>query len=400
MTKLSFIIPCYNCEKTLKEAFDSCFTQSLNEQEFEIIMVDDGSSDKTRKLMITLASSHPTIQIKTIFHEKNRGGGAARNTGIRASLGTYIFCLDSDNVLEKETFPKMITCMEQFNLDGVAIHDRRYFSSDTNYFKSSKNIVLDREILLGDLFNETYTLLDNFLYKKTSYNKTKGYPEHHGFDTQCFEVRFLSAGSRVRVCKDSVFYHRQAAAATSYYEREYNSGNFSKNFYLIFEEIISLLTDEAVLMIMKFDIFTKWSTRENLLTEIFTLERKNNLFRKKETSKSIQRDSSEAQSFENIITSILSKNYQGALDQIKTLAATTSSNTQESQPLWYAQIRAEAGLTGTNPNTTVLKKYPPQKGGSVLKKIYRHPFISPIFNIPLFSRIIDIYIKWKTSRST
>ena len=388
MTKLSIIIPCYNCEKTLKEAFDSCFTQNISEQEFEIIMVDDGSSDKTRVLMMTLASSKTNV--KTFFHDKNRGGGAARNTGIKQSSGTFIFCLDSDNILADNTFPKMIAHAEQFNLDGVAIHDRRFFSNNINNFKSSFNTVLDREIKLEDLFNDTRTLLDNFLYTRASYNKTKGYPEHHGFDTQCFEVRYLSSDNKVRVCKDTVFFHRQAASVASYYEREYSSGNFSKNYYLIFEEIIPLLSDEAVLVLLNFEIFTKWSTKENLLGEIFRLEKNSLLFKKT----NVVRKSTEAMAFEKIINSLLSNDYQATIDQIKMF----SNNTTETQTLWYARIRAESGLTGTNSDIVVLKKYPPQKAGSILKKIYRHPLILPIFGIPIFSRIIDFYIKWKTSR--
>jgi len=390
MLKLSIIIPCYNCEKTLKEAFDSCFTQKLNEQEFEIIMVDDGSSDKTRDLMMALASSKTNV--KTFFHDKNRGGGAARNTGIDQSSGTFIFCLDSDNILADDTFPKMILCAEQFNLDGVAIHDRRFFSTNINNFKSSLNTVLDREIKLEDLFNDTRTLLDNFLYTRASYDKTKGYPEHHGFDTQCFEVRYLSVGNKIRVCKDTLFFHRQAASVASYYEREYNSGNFSKNYYLILEEIIPLLSDEAVIVLLNFEIFTKWSTKENLLGEIFLLEKNNILF--KDVNE--MRKSTEAITFEKIINSLLSGNYQATIDQIRIF----SSNTPETQTLWYARIRAESGLSGANPDIMVLKKYPPQKGGSLLKKIYRHPLIQPIFGIPIFSRIIDVYIKWKTSRLT
>jgi len=388
MTKLSIIIPCYNCVETLKEAFDSCFTQNLTLEDFEIIMVDDGSSDTTWALINKLAGTKQNV--KVLFHKKNKGGGAARNTGIRESSGTFIFCLDSDNILEKNTFSRMISFAENFNLDGVAIHDRRFFSSDTTRYKSSMNLVFDRNITLEDLFNETHVLLDNFLYRRTAYNKTKGYPEHHGFDTQCFEVRFLSAGNKVQICPETIFYHRQAAATASYYEREYNSGNFSKNYYLIFEEIAPLLSDEAVLMLMKFDIFTKWSTKENLLTEIFKLARANNLFKEP----SIKRTSIDAVRFEQAIALLLANNF---IEAIASLAELSHSETIKTQPLWYAEVRAKAGMTGTDPEIVLRVAYPLKNGGSRFKKLYRHPLISPIFKLPLFSSIIDKYITWKSS---
>jgi len=73
--KLSFIIPCYNSQKTLEEAVNSVFTQNLTSP-FEIVIVDDGSKDDTRKLIVDLSKKHSKIAY--YFHEKNRGGGAAR----------------------------------------------------------------------------------------------------------------------------------------------------------------------------------------------------------------------------------------------------------------------------------------------------------------------------------
>ena len=88
--KLSIIIPCYNCTSTLEEALSSVYTQNLTTP-FEVIMVNDGSTDSTLVLITELSKKYPYITYYN--HEKNRGGGATRNTGIAKTTGDLIYCL-------------------------------------------------------------------------------------------------------------------------------------------------------------------------------------------------------------------------------------------------------------------------------------------------------------------
>src|SRR5258706_6192924 len=96
MPKLSVIIPCYNCAQTLQETVDSIDTQELDIP-FEIIAVDDGSTDQTSDLLKRIVRGRNEMRI--ITHEQSRRGGAARITGIRAAKGYLIYCLDSYNIL-------------------------------------------------------------------------------------------------------------------------------------------------------------------------------------------------------------------------------------------------------------------------------------------------------------
>ncbi len=262
--QLSIIIPCYNCEKTLREAVASCFVQELDSDDFEILMVDDGSSDDTRTLMEQLATERPNIRL--IFHEINKGGGAARNTGIKEAAGEIIYCLDSDNVFAPKSVQSMLSYLQENKVDGVAFYERRFFFG-TNLKKYNTHINIQKNIVtLIDLFNKSNTLLDNFFFTKTSYLKTAGYPEHHGFDTQSFEMRYLLAGNTVSVCPNSIFYHRQAMQEKSYFERVHASGMFSLNFMLIFEDIFHLFTPEIQKTLIAFPIFKQnKSYEENIL---------------------------------------------------------------------------------------------------------------------------------------
>ena len=87
--KISVILPTYNREHTLRRAIDSVFSQTL--QPFEFIVIDDGSTDETKKL---LKENYPTVQY---LYQGNEGVSSARNKGIQHSCGDWVAFLDSDD---------------------------------------------------------------------------------------------------------------------------------------------------------------------------------------------------------------------------------------------------------------------------------------------------------------
>src|SRR3989304_763913 len=214
--RLTIIIPCYNCGATLEEAVESCYAQGL--ENFEIVMVDDGSTDNTRAVMKKLADKHP--EVKLFHHDKNRGGGAARNTAVENSEEEIIFCLDGDDVLPPKVLPKMLSLMKEKRCDGVLFEETRFFY-DKNIKKIEivKNTVIDKPIELADLFKEKTGFLTkhNFLYTKESFNNSGGYPIDHGFDTQTFGLRFLSNGHKAYVCLGTFYFHQRSKVASSYF---------------------------------------------------------------------------------------------------------------------------------------------------------------------------------------
>ena len=307
--KLSIIIPCYNCEKTLEEAVVSCYKKPFDFT-FEIIMVDDGSTDGTKNLIHKIQNKYP--KIKSIFHEYNKVGGSTRNTGIEASNGEYIFCLDSDNILDVDSINNMVLFMAKKDLDGVAFHDRRFFHSDNkNNYTSHFNPIKEEAYTLKNLFDGSGIILDNFIYSKKSFLRTMGYPTHHGFDTQCFEMRFLHAGNTVASCPNSFFYHRQNNKEPSYFEREFNKGNFSVNYYLSMEDIWSVLSNTAKEKILNYDIFKKSSLSENIMNELISLCKNNKMFSmdcKTETESDLCMD------YNFFIKEYQNKNYKNSLE--------------------------------------------------------------------------------------
>ena len=96
MIKLSIIVPVYNVEKYIRPCFESIFKQGLNDDDYEVIIINDGSTDNSLKMIEDIIKQHNNI---TIINQANQGLSVARNNGITKAKGDYILMLDSDDLL-------------------------------------------------------------------------------------------------------------------------------------------------------------------------------------------------------------------------------------------------------------------------------------------------------------
>ena len=111
---LSIIVPVYNVEKYLVRCIDSLVTQDVDACDYEIIMVNDGSTDNSLSVAEDLAAKYNNIVI--VSHE-NRGLAAARNTGLRNASGQYVMFVDSDDYLTPNVISKMLKISFDNDLD-------------------------------------------------------------------------------------------------------------------------------------------------------------------------------------------------------------------------------------------------------------------------------------------
>lgn len=107
MALVSVIIPAYNAAETLRETVESALSQTY--KDIEIIIVDDGSKDRTLQIAHELAANHPNIVVIT---QKNTGVAAARNTAIAASRGYYIAPLDADDLWHPQRIEMHVKAIE------------------------------------------------------------------------------------------------------------------------------------------------------------------------------------------------------------------------------------------------------------------------------------------------
>ena len=107
MKLLSIAIPCYNSEAYMEHCVDSLL---VGGEDVEILIVDDGSKDRTAEIADAYAKKYPTI-IRAI-HQENGGHGEAVNAGIRNATGLYFKVVDSDDWVDEESYKKILTTLE------------------------------------------------------------------------------------------------------------------------------------------------------------------------------------------------------------------------------------------------------------------------------------------------
>lgn len=125
MAKVSVIIPVYNVEQYLAECMESILNQSL--RDIEIICVNDGSTDGSPAILDEYTLKDSRIQVIT---QKNSGLSATRNVGIEHAKGTYVYFMDSDDMLQPSAFMELYTIAEQEKLDIVYFDASIIYESD------------------------------------------------------------------------------------------------------------------------------------------------------------------------------------------------------------------------------------------------------------------------------
>lgn len=118
--KVSVIIPVYNAQETLSKSVESLYSQDLEDKDFEVILVNDGSTDNSLKICQDLSSKHCNIKV---IDKANNGVSSARNAGIKAAKGSYLTLLDNDDALVPGVLKLMVDCLDETNAD-VAIGNR------------------------------------------------------------------------------------------------------------------------------------------------------------------------------------------------------------------------------------------------------------------------------------
>ena len=140
-TEISVIIPCFNQEKHIRECLDSIINQNYGG--YEIIAVDDGSSDGTPQILGEYARKNNRIKVLT---GRNMGAGAARNFGMRAAKGDFLFFMDSDDFLEAGAFEAFLRISRDVTADIYFFNFKTYDDKTGKYDEKVMFQKQDRKI--------------------------------------------------------------------------------------------------------------------------------------------------------------------------------------------------------------------------------------------------------------
>ena len=113
MKLLSFAIPCYNSQDYMEKCVNTILPGG---EDVEIIIVDDGSTDRTAEIADRLAAEHPTI-IRAV-HQENGGHGEAVNAGLRAAKGKFFKVVDSDDWVDADAYKEVLSTLKRLEAEG------------------------------------------------------------------------------------------------------------------------------------------------------------------------------------------------------------------------------------------------------------------------------------------
>ena len=116
MLRLSFIVPVYNVEKYIRPCIESIYNQGIEECDFEVILINDGTQDNSFIVIDDIIKQHDNI---VRLDQCNQGLSAARNTGLNYARGHYVVFVDSDDLLVSGSLSSLLELAEQNSADMI-----------------------------------------------------------------------------------------------------------------------------------------------------------------------------------------------------------------------------------------------------------------------------------------
>tara|TARA_B100000700_G_scaffold329613_1_gene451980 strand:- start:99 stop:788 length:690 start_codon:yes stop_codon:yes gene_type:complete len=177
---LSIIVPVYNEEKTIIEILKKIKKNSSSAAKYEVVVIDDGSTDGTKKLL----EENKDLYDKLLVNENNKGKGYSVKKGIINSSGSHIIFQDADLEYDPSDFAKFEKIFVDFDADGI-IGSRFIYSKYTrshNILNKIGNKILT--LIFNILYNTTFTDVYScyFAFKKKLINasslETEGFEQH------------------------------------------------------------------------------------------------------------------------------------------------------------------------------------------------------------------------------
>ena len=187
MKYISFVVPCYNSEEYMEKCIDSLL---IGKDDVEIIIIDDGSKDKTGKIADRYQKKYP--KIVKVVHQENGGHGEGINTGLKHATGKYFKVVDSDDWLDEKEKKKLLKEIKHIDTDLVVCnYVYTYTDGRKDQTISFANVYEEGKVLTWDdihRFKVTqYPSLHSMMYKKSVLDKSNiDLPKHVFYEDNLF----------------------------------------------------------------------------------------------------------------------------------------------------------------------------------------------------------------------
>lgn len=250
---LSIIVPVYNVEDYIRPCIKSIFRQGLDDNCFEVIIVNDGTEDRSIEVIQDIVKQHQNI---TILNQENQGLSVARNNGIAIAKGKYILMPDSDDLLIENSLKLLLEKAMEYEADLVVADFLRMTNEEINNLQTipqkdfSTQEKTGKQLFLEDL-NPYHCYVWRTLYRRSFLLQTnlKFYPGIRYQDVPFTHECYLKAGKCLRANWLLNIYRKRPGAATYSFNVE-KARDFSiaigKTWELIHLNGISIAADEKI----------------------------------------------------------------------------------------------------------------------------------------------------------
>ncbi len=201
---VSIVMPVYNASVFLKGSIEDILSQTF--RDFELICIDDGSTDSSGVILDKYATNDNRI---CIIHQENRGGGIARGEGFRRTKGKYVLFLDADDRFEKELLETVVSGAEDSKCDILAFN-ADLFDNSTGQTKSAPWLILRRDSeIRGNPFDVLNTTIWNKLFLRSFLlEKDIHFIDNKYSDTMVFVAMALLCSRRTVICNRRLLHYR------------------------------------------------------------------------------------------------------------------------------------------------------------------------------------------------
>lgn len=210
---VSIIIPVFNVEKYISKCVDSVINQKY--RNIEIIIIDDGSTDKSAEICKEYANEDNRIKI---ISQKNAGLSCARNVGIENSSGDYIMFVDGDDFISASMVMRLLEVSHVSGADYVCSESMNFMDGDDesakikiNGYEQSGLIyeVYEKEEAIRNMFYQKPSITGAYLkiYKRELFDKIK-FPEKRYYEDLATTYKFMQEAQRIVLLKEKHYAYR------------------------------------------------------------------------------------------------------------------------------------------------------------------------------------------------
>lgn len=207
MSKISIVVPVYNVALYLPMCIDSILRQSFSD--FELLLIDDGSTDESGKICDRFAEGDNRI---TVVHQQNSGAASAKNVGIDMATGEYIAFIDSDDWVESNWLERVLAVFRSTSASAVEysfIRECLQGRERGNESDFTTRLFTAEEYMAQYLDNWTCSLFWNKIFRRELLKKIRFRKERRCIDDEFFTYKVISGAAYVARINDELYHYRQ-----------------------------------------------------------------------------------------------------------------------------------------------------------------------------------------------